>query len=163
MTYYHGGKAGLEVGALIQPAPPHVTDGCPVCVARAEGRGLTVAEFRAWLETRGPAAAPLLAKLRDEPGDKVVDPPTARQAVYFTVDREYALWYAARSGHGDLYEVEAVGPVERSTTDHFPTFYAPAARVVRVLQRRVWLDRRDRRRLERAWKKADLAAAGGAS
>lgn len=158
---YHGGRAGLVVGEMIVPAPPHVEDGCPVCVARAQGRTLRVGEYRAWLRTLGPRAEPVLAALEGADDFEPVDPPRAKaDAVYVTSDLAYARWYAARS-RGDLYRVVTVGPAERSPEDHFPTWTAPAARVVRVIERMVRLQRRDRRALLRRWKKADEIAARG--
>lgn len=157
-VYFHGGKAGLSVGDLLVPSPPHVTDGCPVCVARAEGRVMRVGEYRAWLRTLGPRADPVLAALADADDWEPVDPPTRESAVYFTSDALYATWYAARS-RGDLYRVVPVGPLVASTEDHFPTWTAPSARVVEVLRRSVRLQRRERRELLRRWKKADAKAA----
>jgi hypothetical protein len=157
-VYYHGGKAGLAAGDVLVPSPPHVTDGCPICVAREAGRGVTVGEYRRWLQTMGPRALPILEQLSEAPDDEVLDPPSARNAVYLTTSRDYALFYAARSGHGDLYEVEPVGDVEHSPEDHFTSYTASAARVKRVVQRRVFLRRNDRRRILRAWRKADTAA-----
>lgn len=157
-TYYHGGVHGLQPGALLLPTAPHVEDGCPVCVARAQGRALTVGEYRLWLEQFGERARPVLQALSGAADSDPVDPPSARDAVYMTTDLEYARWYAARS-RGDLYRVEAVGEVERSGEDRFPTWTAAAARVVQVLERRVRLYRRDRRALTKRWAKLDELAA----
>ena len=154
---YHGGKAGLTVGDLLVPSPPHVFDGCPICVARSEGRALTVGEFRAHLATLGDRAAPILRLLADARDDEPVDPPSERDAVYVTTDREYARWYAARS-RGDLYRVEPGSPLLATTEDHFPSFTVPQAKIVEVIERRVVLTRRDRRLLQRRWAKADRIA-----
>lgn len=161
MIYYHGGKAGLQAGDEIIPAPPHVEDGCPVCVARAAGVRYTVGEYRQWLlglARRDPGAVRVLAMLDGVPDSAVVDPPRAEvERVHLTTDRAYARWYAARS-RGDLYEVEPIGMMLLSDEDHFPSWTVPAARVVRVAERRVRLTRQDRRSLMRAWAKADRKA-----
>jgi hypothetical protein len=83
-----------------------------------------------------------------------MDPPSGREAVYFTTDYQYARYYAAKS-KGDLYEVEPIGPREASLEDPFPSWTSNTARVLRVLERRVFLVRSDRRALRRRWKKAD--------
>lgn len=155
MKLYHGGLAGLRPGDLLRPAPPHVVDGCPVCVARAEGRVCTVGEFREWVKTfHNPQAKALLRQMEGANDWEPVDPPSQREAVYATTDLGYARWYASRS-QGDLYLVEPVGEAERSTEDHFPTWSCPEARVVAVVERGVRLDRRERRELLRRWKRAD--------
>jgi hypothetical protein len=153
-TYYHGGVPGLNVGDRLVPSPPRVTCGCPVCEARAAGRSLTVGEYRRYLRRLGPAAAPALAALEGAPDDAPVDPPSAEEAVYITTSREYAAWYASRS-RGDLYQVEPIGPATPSAEDSVPSLTCVAARVVAVLRRGVRLDRRERRRIERLWAKAD--------
>lgn len=158
MTLYHGGIVGLCVGDQVVPARAHVVDGCPICVARASGRSCTVGEYRRWLLMQGPAAAPLLNKLVGVPSSAPMDPPSERVAVYVTTEHRYARWYAAKAGNGDLYRVDPVGPLTPSVTDHFPSWTCDAAMVVAVVERRVVLDRRFRRDLERAWRKADLAA-----
>lgn len=71
----------------------------------------------------------------------------------------YARWYAARS-QGDLYVVEPIGELLRSDDDHFPSWTCASARVVGVVERRVRLDRRDRREMLRLWKRADRLAEG---
>lgn len=156
--YYHGGKAGLSVGDILVPSPPHVQDDCPICVARAQGRVCSVGEYRAWLRQFGDRARPVLDQLRDVPDEAPMDPPSAKQAVYITTDRAYAQFYASRSGWGDLYRVEPIGPVAPSPEDHFPTWTCDRARVVAVLQRHVRLKRSERRLLMRRWKRADAAA-----
>lgn len=158
MRYFHGGKAGLSVGDLAVPSPPLVTDGCPICVARQEGRVYTVREARAWARSMGDRGLPLLRSLDGAPDDGPVDPPSAKQAVYITSDERYALFYASRS-RGDLYRVEPIGELDPSPEDHFPTWTCAAARVVEVIRRGVSRTRKERRELERAWKKADLRAA----
>ena len=154
MRLYHGGIAGLHVGDVLVPSPPPAVDDCPVCVARREGRVYTVGEYRAWLAQFGDQASRVLAMLADAPDAAPVDPPSGRDAVYITGERDYARWYAARSG-GDLYQVEPIGPMTESDEDPFPSFTVPEARIVAVVERRVRLDRRDRRGLFRAWGKAD--------
>ena len=110
-AYYHGGIGGLRPGAMLVPSPPHVTDGCPICVARAAGRVCTVAEYRLWLEAFGERAVPVLRSLSDAKPSDPIDPPSGRQALYITTDLRYARWYAARS-EGDLYRVEPVGEID---------------------------------------------------
>lgn len=151
---FHGGRGGLVAGDRLLPSPPAVTCGCPVCAARAAGRAYTVEEYRGWLRGHGEAARSALEALEDADGSEIVDPPSARAAVYVTTDREYAEWYAARS-RGDLYRVEAVGELEPSEEDPFPSWTVPEAVVVEVLRRRVRLDRRARRSLLRRWRKSD--------
>jgi hypothetical protein len=153
--YYHGGKAGLEAGDRLVPAPAHVEDGCPICEAKKVGRVCTVGEYRRWLRQFGAKAAPVLAKLASAPDHEVIDPPRAQaDAVYITSSVEYATWYAARS-RGDLYQVEPIGPAQETAEDSFPSWTCREARVVRVLRRAVVLTRTERRRIEHLWRKAD--------
>jgi len=63
MTFYHGGIAGKRPGDYLFPSPPHVEDGCPICVARAAGRTLSVGEYRRWLSAHGEDALPILRAL----------------------------------------------------------------------------------------------------
>lgn len=154
MKLYHGGVPGKVPGDILRPSPPHQEDGCPICVARAEDRGCTVAEYRAWLIEQGPRAEAVLEMLEGAPLWEIIDPPTGRHAIYATSDLAYARWYAARS-RGDLYEVNLCGGGERSTEDPFPSWFAEAAEVVTVVERRVRLVRRDRRQLMRRWKKTE--------
>lgn len=155
--YFHGGKAFLRVGDLVLPAPPHVEDGCPICVARLEGRRFTVRQARAWALSMGERGEPMLRAVAGADPDDPVDPPSARAAVYITTHKPYALFYAARS-RGDLYRVEPIGLLTPSPEDHFPTWTCAAARVLAVLRRGVVRTRRERRELEREWKKADARA-----
>lgn len=159
MKYFHGGKAGLQVGDRVLPAPPHVEDGCPVCAARAEGHTLTVREYRAWALSMGEQGQRVLKALEGADPDAPMDPPSAKQAVYVTSDERYAAFYASRSGHGDLYRVLPVGPLEPAPEDHFPAWTCAAAVVVEVIRRGVVRSRKERRELEREWKKADRRAA----
>lgn len=162
--WYHGGIRNLNPGDLLVPSPPHVTDGCLLCVARAEGRTVTVGEYRRWLMQFGDQALPVLKALAGEMDGAPMDPPSARDAVYLTASLEYATWHAARSGHGDVYEVDPIGEIRESAEDNFPTVTAPKARVLRVVRRRVFLTRPERRQLMRAWGKRDrLARAGNPS
>lgn len=78
--------------------------------------------------------------------------------VYLTTDREYARHYASLWGRGDLYRVEAVGDLTRSTEDTIETWTAPAARVLAVYDRAVLLTWSQRRALGRRWATADAAA-----
>lgn len=159
--YFHGGKIGLRVGQSLVPSPPHVEDGCPICVARAEGRTPTAGEFRDWLIQQGPRGIAIAAQMEGVPDDAPLDPPSEQRAVYITSDELYARWYAARSGNGDLYEVIPVGELTPSPEDHFPTWTVSAAKIIRVLKRRVHLTYDQRRRLMSAWKEADERAAAG--
>lgn len=154
---FHGGKPGLNRGDLLVPSPPHVDDGCPICLARRAGRALTVGEFRAFLQPfagRDVQARKALEMLDGADDSEPVDPPSGREAVYVTADEAYARWYAARS-RGDLYLVAPVGQREPSTEDPFPSWTCQSARVVAVLCRNVRLRRRERRALLRRWQKAD--------
>lgn len=157
LKYYHGGIAGLKVGDDLVPSPPHKDDGCPICVARSAGRACTVGEYRAWLLPQLPGSERALAIIDGIPDGEVIDPPSAREAVYISLDLEYARFYASRSGHGDLYRVEPVGPMELSMEDAFETYIVPKARVVEVIARRVYRTRKERRDLDRRWAKADAA------
>jgi hypothetical protein len=132
---FHGGVPGLRPGDLIEPGPPHVVDGCPICAARAQGLSYTT------------------------PGLGVIDPPTGRpDRVYATSDREYARWYASKYPRGDLYVIELLGDVDVSTEDRFPTWCAPAARVRSIYDRYVLLTPAQRRRMSNRWTLADAAA-----
>jgi hypothetical protein len=136
---WHGGIPDLKPGDLITPHPPNVVDGCAICAAKARGE-----------QPRIPGI----------PG--IVDPLTERpDRVYITPDREYARFYASKYPTGDLYVVEPVGDVEPSTEDPFPTFVAPAARVITVYSRAVRLSDRQRTTLRNRWDRADQARAFG--
>lgn len=127
---WHGGVSGLRVGDILRPGHARKQhDGCPYCVARAKGE--TVAG---------------------------IDPPSAKQAVYITSDKEYARFYASLWGYGDLYVVEPIGPIEPSPEDHLPAWTCESARVVAVYQRAIQLTWTQRRALLRRWKVADEAA-----
>jgi hypothetical protein len=154
MRLYHGGAPGLVAGDDLIPSPPKIVDDCPICVARREGRIYTVGEYRSYLAQFGDRAAHIVRMLGDAPDFAPIDPPSGRYAVYLTTDRDYARWYAARSD-GDLYQVEPDGDLTESTEDPFLSFTAPKARVVAVIERRVRLDRKDRRALFRRWKRVD--------
>lgn len=158
--YFHGGKRGLHAGDLLIPAPPHVNDGCPICVARAAGRTCTVGEYRRWLTRFGDKGKEVLDALGDADDREPIDPPSATKAVYITTDRDYATFYAARSS-GDLYRVVPVGPLTESREDHFPTWTCRAALVADVVRRRVHLRPRERRRISDRWQEADMRADGG--
>lgn len=169
MAYFHGGIPGLRPGDQLLPAPPHLTDGCPICAARAEGRALTVGEFRAFIRAQAEGAPAhkratadqVLSMLDGAPDHIPVDPPTAQtDSVYVTTDLVYARWYAARSGHGDLYRVQPAHPFERTTGEDsgWDTYTAPSATVLQVIARGVHLRRAARRELAREWKRRDRAA-----
>jgi hypothetical protein len=136
---FHGGAPGLNPGDLVEPGYHRTVDGCAICESRARGEEHVV------------------------PGLGVVDPPTGRpDRVYFTSDRPYGFFYASLAVRGDLYVVEPVGTVEASTEDPFPTWCAPAARVLSVYSRCVQLTMPERRRLYRRWGEADAASAARA-
>jgi hypothetical protein len=130
VRYWHGGIPGLRVGDLIEPGHERATkDGCPICEARKAG-----------------AAA--------------IDPPSAHaDRIYITTDRLYAKHYASLYGRGDLYRVEPISDLLRSTEDSYETYAVTSARVVAVYDRAVLLTNSERRRLFREWGQADRAAA----
>lgn len=132
-AYYHGGVDGLKVGDILTPGHSRKQhDGCPWCEARANGD----------------------AHLG-------IDPPSERMEVYFTPNRLYAKFHASMYGRGDLYRVEPIGEVTRSTEDSMETYTAPTARIVSVYERAVLLTWSERRRLDREWAAADKAMTRG--
>ncbi|WP_327385003.1 hypothetical protein [Streptomyces sp. NBC_01207] len=137
LRLFHGGLPGLGPGDLLAPHPPAVMDGCRTCEAKARGEQPFVA------------------------GVGVVDPLTERpDRVYVTTERAYAAWYAAKypPRGGALYVVEAVGAVDRSTEDRFPTWAVEAARVRSVVDPVVQMTPAQRRGLWRRWERLDFAA-----
>lgn len=131
MRLWHGGVPGLHVGDLITPGHTRKShDGCPWCAARdAQTAG-------------GPRPD--------------IDPLALHQdRVYVTTDREYARHYASLYGRGDLYRVEPVGDLTKSTEDTIPTWVVPAARVTAVYDRAVLLTWGQRRAMFRRWTAAD--------
>lgn len=118
---FHGGVPGRKVGDLLVPgmAEHRYVEGCKHCEAQRDGT-LTG-----------------------------IDPPTPPDWVYACADLPYARWYASRAVYGTLYRVRLEGDVERSVED--PdwswTYRAPAARVVRVLERDIMLTMPERRKL----------------
>lgn len=133
LRLWHGGVPGLGVGDLIVPGHQRKpVAGCAFCEARAAqaAGGAT------------PALDPLALH-----GDRV----------YLSTDREYARHYASLYGYGDLYRVEPLGDVQRSTEDSFETYLAASARVLAVYARAVLLTASQRRALDRAWAAADAA------
>lgn len=134
LRLWHGGVPGLRVGDLIAPGHERKpVAGCAYCEARA-------AQAAGGL----PPAIDPLSRVHDR--------------VYLSVDREYARHYASLYGRGDLYRVEPVGDVVRSTEDTFETYLAESARVIAVYARAVLLTPRQRRALSRNWGAADRAA-----
>lgn len=169
MTYYHGGVPGLAPGGRLVPAPPHVTDGCPVCVAREQGLSLTVGSYVEWLESLRPTlpahkAATLdkaLELMQGVPPMQPLDPATGQpDRVYVTTEVQYARWYAARYGFGDVYRVRPAQPVEAVVGEDsgWPTFVAPTATVLAVVERHVVMKRSERRAMLREWKARSRAA-----
>lgn len=134
MILFHGGVPGLVPGDTLVPHPPAVVDGCSICEARAAGRD--------WQDASG----------------NVVDPATRERAVYVTSSRPYARFYASRYPYGDLYRVQVDDDIPESREDHWPTWCAPSARVLSVLDRRVRLTEQERRALVRRWRRLDRAA-----
>lgn len=124
---WHGGVPGLDMGDLIEPghSRDHNHPGCKWCAARAAGT----------------ATHDMTSARRDR--------------VYCTTHRLYAKFHASLYGHGDLYRVEAVGDVERSEEDKFPSFVAPALRVVVVFARDVLLSPGERTAIYVEWAKRD--------
>lgn len=155
--YYHGGVPGLNVGDIIVSSPPRITDGCPICLARAKGQTLTVGEYRRFAASQGPKGASILKMLEGAPDNAPIDPPSRIQGVYITTDIDYATFYAARSG-GDLYEVAPIGALQMSREDHFPSWIVSESRVIKILRRNVQLSRQERRYMTRKWEKADARA-----
>lgn len=78
--------------------------------------------------------------------------------VYLTPHRLYARYYASLYGRGDLYQVEPVGELQRSTEDTVETWTAPSALVIAAIDRAVLLTHSERRRLYRFWGAADAVA-----
>ena len=133
LRLFHGGVPGLRTGDLIEPGHTRkVHDGCTWCAARAE---------------LPPTADGL---------------PLHEDRVYLTPERSYARYYASLYGRGDLYQVEAIGHLQRSTEDTVETWTAPAARVLVAVDRAVLLTMGERRRLYRAWGSADALALAAA-
>ena len=133
VRYWHGGMPGLRVGDLIEPGLERATrDDCPICDARRVGASLAA-------------------------GNAIIDAPSAhRDRIYITTDRLYAKHYASLYGRGDLYRVEPISDLLRSTEDSYETYAVTAARVVSVYDRAVLLTWSERRRLYREWGQADL-------
>lgn len=126
---FHGGVPGLRPGDLIEPGHTRKAhDGCAWCASRA-------------------ALTPQLDGL-----------PLHEDRVYLTPERSYARYYASLYGRGDLYQVEPIGPLQRSTEDTVETWTAPAASVIVAVDRAVLLTMGERRRLHRAWGAADTSA-----
>lgn len=121
---YHGGVAGLWVGAVIEPnmADHRYVDGCPQCAAHADG-----------VHIHG------------------YDPPTPEDWVYATTDREYARYYASRAVRGSLYVVNLEGDVEKSIEDPFPTWRGRRAIILRVPETKIVLTMKQRRKLFVRW------------
>jgi len=131
LRLWHGGIAGLSRGDLIAPGNYRpIVDGCKFCEARA-------------VEAAG-GPRPLVDGLSQH-----------RDKVYLTTDRDYARHYASLWGRGDLYRVDPVGVVERSTEDSIETYTADAARVLHAYERAVLLTNKQRRALQRRWALAD--------
>lgn len=126
---FHGGVAGLTPGEILRPDMAHhrYVDGCAICEAHARGE------------------------------QTALDPRTPEGWVYATSDRPYARYYASRAVNGWLYRVRLLPPIEISAEDSFPTWRAPAAEVVAVLERAVRLTMKDRRRLGERWAAGDRA------
>lgn len=134
LRLWHGGTPDLRPGDLIVPGRERRAHaGCSFCEAR---------------------------QAQAEGGDAPSVDPLAHRSdrVYLTPVREYARHYASLWGRGDLYRVEAVGELERSTEDTIETWMAPSARVLSVPERAVLLTMTQRRALDRLWATADVLA-----
>lgn len=120
---WHGGVAGMRVGDIITPghADERHVEGCPICAAHARGESTAI------------------------------DPITPEGRVYVTTDRQYARYYASRAGLGWLYSVEPIGPLTKSTEDHFDSWWCEEVRVVSIAERAVRLTDTERRRLFVRW------------
>lgn len=120
---YHGGIPGLRPGDLIQPGHnrDHQHDDCPICRKRRE-QGADAPEGTQHPET-----------------------------VYCTTNRLYAKTYASLYGRGDVYQVEPIGPLTPSTDEGDPegSYRCPLLRVKRIVDVRVTLTMKERRRLAR--------------
>lgn len=128
---FHGGAPGLRPGDLIEPGHARKPlDGCGWCAAR-----------------------PVLPPTLDGNAGHA-------DQVYLTPHRLYARYYASLYGRGDLYQVEPLGELARSTEDTVETWRAPAARILVAVDRAILLTTAERRRMYRQWGDADLAAAG---
>lgn len=128
MRLFHGGVPGLRPGDILEPGHDRKEhDGCPWCAARAAGGA----------------------------GPEGIDPPATNQAVYMTPHRLYAAYHASLWGRGDVYQVEPIGELVRSTEDSIETWYAPTAVVLVAIERVVTLTMSERRRLSRHWEAAD--------
>lgn len=128
MRLFHGGVPGLRPGDILDPGHERKEhDGCPWCAARAAGHA----------------------------GPEGIDPPSTHQAVYMTPHRLYAAYHASLWGRGDLYQVEPIGELVRSTEDSIETWCAPTAVVLVAIDRVVTLTMNERRRLSRHWQAAD--------
>ena len=138
---WHGGVPGLRPGHLIEPGNVRRShEGCAYCEARANG----------------------------EAHDGIDGPSLHQDRVYATTNRLYAKFHASLWGRGDLYRVEPVGDLWRSTEDSIESFTASTFQIVSVYERAVLLTMSERRRLFREWDDADaalaaLAEAGGES
>lgn len=127
---FHGGVPDLRPGDLITPGHDRRShEGCAWCEARAKGEA-----------------------------HQGMDGPSLRtDRVYATTNRLYAKHYASLWGRGDLYRVDAVGDVQRSTEDTIESYCCEQLQVVAVIDRAVLLTRSERRRLFREWTTADKA------
>ena len=126
MRLFHGGVPGLRPGDLIEPGHTRkVHDGCVWCAARA-----------------------VLPAVLDGNADHA-------DQVYLTPVRMYARYYASLYGRGDLYQVEPLCELARSSEDTVETWRVPAARVLVAVDRAVLLTNSERRRLRRMWGEAD--------
>ncbi len=120
---WHGGMPGLWRGDRLLPdmAAVRFVPGCKECEAHAQGLSIS-------------------------------DPCTPAGFVYATSDREYARHFASRAGRGTLYRVKLLGNIEAAPSeDLFPTWKAPSAIVVAVVEQRITLTWKQRRKLFIRW------------
>jgi hypothetical protein len=139
MRFYHGGVPGLNPGDVIEPGfERRPVEGCAICKARAAGKTYVV-------------------------DGQPIDPPTVHDdRIYVTTERLYALFHASLYGRGDLYVVDPVGEMERSTEDTIESYICERAVVRTVYRRCVLLTNAERRRVYRRWEVADMQAGHGA-
>lgn len=131
MRLFHGGVPGLRPGDLIEP--------------RSAGDTGHLVDGCPTCEAR-------------RAGRQLDTDPNDPRWVYVTTDRQYARVYAAGYPRGALYRVEAVGDLTPTDDDPVPSWSAPAARVVAVLDPLVIIKAAEVRRLLRRWGVAETTA-----
>ena len=130
LPLFHGGIAGLRVGDLVRPAPPHVVDGCPI-----------------WQPMDPPSSRSAVYVTTDLP-----------YARFYAARSQGDLYQVEPSGMVLPEEDARTALLIPSAEDHFPTWTCVEAVVVAVVARGVQLTKHDRRRMLSRWKAADMAA-----